>query len=340
MANYNDVAKLANVSPTTISHVVNETRFVSEEVREKVLNAMKKLNYQPNLIARGLATGKTNTIGLIISDINNPFFPEIIEGLEDLALKNGYNIFLCNTDYNIDKAIKSIRALLRKKVDGIISDSYPAYNKFLMEELLNTNIPVTFIDWDDTNINADTLHFNFKPGTQKAVDYLVKLGHKKIYFVSGSKNLRTSKVREENFIDSLKKYKDSGVVYRVFEGNFKLNGGINAAKEIIASGELPNAIICANDITAIGVMKTFKEENIDIPEKVSIIGLDNIIFSELISPSLTTLEYSKHLIGETAMRLLLNRIKDIKAPKQKIYFTAKLIIRESTSVARSEDQVL
>lgn len=131
MVNYNDVAELAKVSTSTVSHVLNKTRFVSPEKVEIVMKAVKELNYKPNLLARGLATGRTHTAGLIISDINNPFFPEVIKGTEEYALSKDYYIFLCNTDYNVEKGIKSIKALMQKMVDGIIMDSTLANNFFL-----------------------------------------------------------------------------------------------------------------------------------------------------------------------------------------------------------------
>ncbi len=146
MVNYNDIAKLAKVSSTTVSHVINETRLVLPETKKRVKDAMKKLNYQPNLLARGLATGKTHTIGLVISDIKNPFYPELIQGVEELAVKNDYNVFLCNTDYDIEKGLKSIGALIRKKIDGIIVASSQA-DSFLIRELIEPKVPFVLVDW-------------------------------------------------------------------------------------------------------------------------------------------------------------------------------------------------
>ncbi|MHB1336201.1 MAG: LacI family DNA-binding transcriptional regulator [Candidatus Humimicrobiaceae bacterium] len=334
MVNYNDIARIAQVSSTTVSHVINKTRFVSPETKDKVLKAMKDLNYKPNLLARSLATGVTHTIGLVISDIKNPFYPEIIQGVEEFAVKSDYNIFLCNTDYDVEKGLKSVGALIRKKVDGIIIASSQA-DKFLFEELIESPTPFVLVDWNESNINVDSIYFDFESGIREAVEYIISLGHKKIYFISGPKHLKTASIRKNNFINIIKSFKDERISYKVIEGNHKIDGGINAAKEIEKEKDMPTSIICSNDLTAIGAMKTLQIDGICIPDKISIIGLDNIMLSEIVTPSLTTIALERYLIGKSAVELLINRIKNRKIPKQTKYFDTKLIVRESTSKARN-----
>lgn len=330
MVNYNDIAKIAKVSSTTVSHVINKTRFVSPKTKDKVLEAIQELSYKPNLLARGLATGVTHTIGLVISDIKNPFYPEIIQGVEELAIRSEYNIFLCNTDYSVEKGLKSVGALLRKKVDGIIIASSQA-DKFLFKELAESTIPFVLVDWNESKINVDSIYFDFESGIREAVEYLISLGHKKIYFISGPKDLKTASIRENNFISIIKGYKSEGISYKIIEGNHKIDGGINAAKEIEKEKDMPTSIICSNDLTAIGAMKTLQTDGVKIPDQISIIGLDNIMLSEIVSPALTTIELERYLIGKSAAELLLNRIKNKDIPKQTRYFNTQLIVRESTS---------
>jgi DNA-binding LacI/PurR family transcriptional regulator len=329
MVNYNDIASLAKVSSTTVSHVINETRYVSPDTKKRVLDAMKKLNYQPNLLARGLATGKTRTVGLVISDIKNPFYPELVQGVEQLALSKDYNIFLCNTDYDIEKGLKSTQALIRKKVDGIIVASSQAED-FLIKELLSIKIPFVLVDWNKTGINVDSIYFDFKTGIEEAINHLLSLGHKKIFFISGPKNLNTARIRKNNFIEIMDKYEDSNLTYKIFEGNHKLSGGFECAERILKANEIPTAIICSNDITAIGVMKTLHENNIKVPQEISIVGLDNISLTEIVSPALTTIALERYEIGKASMEMLLNRIKDKDLPKQIRYFKTRLIVRRST----------
>jgi len=333
MANYNDIAKLAKVSSTTVSHVINETRFVLPETKKRVKDAMEKLSYQPNLLARGLATGKTHTIGLVISDIKNPFYPELIQGVEELAVKNDYNVFLCNTDYDIEKGLKSIGALIRKKIDGIIITSSQADN-LLLGEMINSKVPIVLVNWGRRNVKVDNICIDYKPGITEAVECMVSLGHRKIYFVSGPKTLKTAKIRINNFIGAIEKFNGLGLKYKVIDGNHKMDGGLKAVRKILKEKELPTAIVCSNDLTAIGVMKGLRLAGIKIPEDVSVVGLDNIALTKIVSPMLTTIEIERYRIGKTAMEFLLKRIKEKDLPRQTVILKTKLIVRGSTSKAK------
>lgn len=333
MVNYNDIAKLAKVSPTTVSHVINETRFVMPETKKRVLEVMKKLKYQPNLLARSLATGKTHTIGLVISDIRNPFYPELVQGVEELAVKNDYNVFLCNTDYDIEKGLKSIGALIKRKIDGIIVASSQV-NSSIINQLMDTDVNFVLVDWGERKVGVDSLYFDYKVCIAEAIAHLVSLGHRKIYFISGPKMLKTANIRMKNFIDAVEKYRNNNLDYKIFEGDHKMEGGSRVVQKILRGKILPTAIVCSNDLTAIGAMKAFKANGIKVPDDISIIGLDNIALTEIISPALTTIELERYRIGKTAMELLLNRIKDKKLPKQTCIFKTRLIVRESTSQRR------
>jgi DNA-binding LacI/PurR family transcriptional regulator len=329
VVNYNDIAKYAKVSPTTVSHVINETRFVMPETKNKVLNAIKELKYQPNYLARSLAIGKTSIIGLVISDIRNPFYPDIIQGVEEVATKNDYDIFLACTDYDVKKELKSISSLLRKKIDGIILAA-DEIDDLVLYELLDTDVNLIFVDWGNRNMNFDSLHFDYQTGISESINYLISLGHEYIYFVSGPRKMRTSRVVINNFLNIIKKF-NGNIKYKVLEGNYQLEGGMNAARKIMKDKEKPTAIMCANDLTAIGVMKFLAIEGLKIPEDVSIIGFDNIRFTEVVTPTLTTIALERYEIGKAAMELMIKRINNKILPKQTIVFKSKLIIRDSTA---------
>lgn len=329
MVNYSDIAKLAKVSSTTVSHVINETRFVMPETKRRVLEVMKKLKYQPNLLARSLATGKTHTIGLVISDIRNPFYPELVQGVEELAVKNDYNVFLCNTDYDIEKGLKSIGALIKRKIDGIIVVSSQV-DSSIINQLMDTDVNFILVDWGKRNVGVDSLYFDYRVGIAEAIAYLVSLKHSNIYFISGPKTLKTAKIRIRNFIEAIEKCSDMN--YKIIEGDHKMEGGSRAAQKILKEKILPTAVVCSNDLTAIGAMKAFKARGIKIPDNMSIIGLDNTALTEIVSPTLTTIELERYRIGKTSMELLLNRIKDKNLPKQTRIFKTRLIVRESTGV--------
>ena len=336
MVNYNDIAKIAKVSPTTVSHVINETRFVMPETKRRVLEAMKGLKYQPNLLARSLAIGKTHTIGLIISDIRNPFYPELVQGVEELAVKNDYNVFLCNTDYDIEKGLKSIGALIKRKIDGIVLASSQVDSN-IINQLVDTDVNFVLVDWGKRNVGVDSLYFDYRVGMVEAVSYLISLKHRTIYFISGPRTLKTAKIRTRNFIDAVKKQKGIDLKYKIFEGDHKIEGGCRAVRKILKKKILPTAVVCSNDLTAIGAMKTFETNGIKVPDDMSVIGLDNIMLTEIVSPSLTTIELERYRIGKVAMKMLLNRIKDKELPKQTCIFKTKLIVRESTSQRRKND---
>ena len=336
MVNYNDIARIAKVSPTTVSHVINETRFVMPGTKKRVLEVMKKLKYQPNLLARSLATGKTQSIGLVISDIRNPFYPELVQGVEELAVKNDYNVFLCNTDYDIEKGLRSIGALVKRKIDGIIVASSQV-DSSIIDQLMDTDVSFVLVDWGKRNISVDSLYFDYKVGIAEAIAHLVSLKHRNIHFISGPKTLKTAKIRTRNFIDAIKKHKNIDLNYKIFEGDHKIEGGYRTVQKILKEKTIPTAIVCSNDLTAIGAMKALEAGGIKVPDDMSIVGLDNILLTEIISPALTTIELERYRIGKTAMELLLNRIRNKKLPKQTCIFKTKLIVRESTAQRRKDN---
>jgi len=335
MTTLKDIARLAKVSETTVSHVINKTRFVEADTKNRVQIAIKKLNYQPNLLARSLATGKTNTIGLVISDIKNPFYPEIIQGIEEVAVKNNYNIFLCNTDYDLEKGMNSINALIKRKVDGLIIASSQIDYAFL-EEIIKRDVNLVLVDWGNKKAFSDTLHFDYYSGILESIDHLISLGHRKIFFISGPENYETSRVRMKSFIDAINQIKDHDIHYEIIKGNHKIKGGIKAIRKMLKE-QLPTAIICSNDLTAIGAVLACKEEDIRIPESLSIIGLDNIKLTEIITPQLSTVELDRYKIGKVAMEFMINRIEKKEMDRQFYTFNTRLIIRNSTHKSRESD---
>jgi len=331
MVNYNDIGKLAGVSPTTVSHVINKSRVVLPETRKKVYKAMKELKYTPNLLARSIATGKTHTIGLVISDIKNPFYPDIVQGVEEVAAKNGYNIFLCNTDYDVEKGSKSIDALIGRKIDGIIIHS-SQIDEPKIKEIKDTGVNFVLFGWSKKNIGVDSLYTDFNTGFTEAIEHLVSLKHKKVFFISGPKEMETSKVRVNSFIDAIKKYKN--IDYKIFEGDHKIDGGSKITKKILKEKDMPTAIVCSNDLLAIGVLQTLKDNGIKIPDDMSIIGADNIELTRIVTPKLTTIKLERYKMGRAAMELMLKRIKNKKTSRQIREFKTKLTIRDSTAEAK------
>jgi len=335
MVSYHDIAKVAKVSTTTVSHVINETRFVALSTRKRVIEAMKEFKYtQPNLLAKSLLSGKSNTIGLVISDIRNPFYPEVIQGIEEVAQRKGYNLFLSNTNYDVGAAIKSIRALSGRRIDGIILAASQMDNS-LIQVIIEMGVNLVLVDWGERDISIDNLYFNYKQGLEEVVDYLVHLGHRDIIFISGPTSMDTPNIRLNCFLESIEKHKDKRINYEIIEGTLRVGSGLKIGQEILKRKKLPTSIVCSNDITAIGVMNIMISHNIKVPEDISITGLDNIRLSELVNPSLTTIELDRYKIGKTAIEFLLNRIENKDIPIQSKIFNTKLIKRNSTGKARN-----
>jgi len=332
MVGYKEIARNAKVSPSTVSHVINKTRFVEPETEERVLKAMKMLNYtQPNLLAKSLLTGKSNTIGLVISDIGNPFYHDVIQGIEEIIKSNGYNLFLINTNFGKDTGLNSIKALVGRRVDGIIISASQIDNK-LIKEIIEIGIKIVIIDGGERDLDIDNLYFDYKSGINETVDYLISLGHKNFVFVSGPLGINTSNIRLSYFKESIEKHKDRNISYSVIEGTLQADSGKKVGKKLLEMEEMPTAIVCSNDISAIAIMNELISNGIKIPEDISITGLGNTKLSELVNPLLTTIGLDLYEIGKTAIQFLLNRIEKEDIDVQSKVFDTMLIKRKSTAM--------
>jgi len=329
-----DVALKAGVSISTVSHVINNTRYVKADTSVKVLNAIKELNYFQNTQARSLVTGKSKIIGLVVSDITNPFFPELIQGVEKSAIQDGFDIFLFNTNYDSERTAIITRRLIEQKVDGvIIMTTEIEYN--LVELLTSNGIPVVLLDWGITDQLVSNIKEDFTVGIEEAIKHLVELGHKEIAFISGPLKLKTAITRKDAFIEAMYKYRDVINELLIYEGDFKIEGGEAAVDEMMRNSKLPTAILASNDLMAIGAIKAIKKRGYKVPQDISVIGLDDIFIASNLEPSLTTVNLPRYKIGKTSWKLIrdhvVNNIKDGK----EVVIETKLIIRETTSIVKS-----
>lgn len=331
-ATINDIAKKIGISKATVSHAINKTRPVSPITLRKIEKAMIELNYRPNLLARSLSKGRTNTLGLVLSDIKNPDNLELVSSVEKMINKNNYNLFLVDIGLDLKMGIKNVDALINKRVDGIICVVSLA-NIVIIKHLQDSNIPFVLIDYDKTEADFDFTYVDYKIGIYEAVNHLVEYGHKKIYFISGPLELNTAKERENIFINEIKSYPK--VRYRIFSSDHTFKGGVNSAKEIIKSGDIPTAVICSNDFSAIGVLRKFISTGYKVPEDISIIGIDNNpLLCDISIPKLTSINTYRLITGKEAYRMIIRSINNPnKVPEKKIIVT-KLIIRESTGKYR------
>jgi LacI family transcriptional regulator len=336
LARIKDVAKLAGVSTATVSHVINNTKFVTDETRASVLRAIEECNYHPNAQARSLALGRTNIIGLIVSDIANPFFPELVESIETAAFERGYSVMLMsmNTNYDADRATDYVRRLIGLKVAGVALMT-AELDVMLVQELVKKKIPVVSQNFGKVGENMSSVTVDFASGIDEAVSHLASLGHRHIVHVAGPNHLNATVVRREAFLNSIKRHITKAKT-AVYEGDFKFEGGRRAASEILSAKELPTAIITANDMMAFGVMKELRYAGLSIPNDISIVGFDDIAFAELTEPPLTTIVLSRVELGRRTIEALMINIERQNEKGIEVRIPTYLIKRSSTAPPRKD----
>lgn len=321
-----DIAQKAGVSKATVSLVLNDKPInVSSGTRENILRISKELNYIPNSIARSLITNKTDTIGLILPDIVNPFFSEIARAIEDTAGKMNYNVMLCNSDSNSFKEEKYSKLLVSKLVSGSIFISGGNSQKSL-EILRDNGIPVVLVDrYVEPSKGYSGVFCSNREGIYEAVEYLHKKNRKNIALITGSMSLETSKLRLQAYreiTENLKMYNEN----LVCEGNYSVEGGVNSTEKLLELNDKIDAIIYCSDVMALGGIKVLKRKKLKVPKDISVVGYDDISFCEYVEPELTTIRQPIYDMGKEAFRLLIQIING-EAKEKKISFKSKLIIR-------------
>jgi len=330
MATIKDVAKKVGVSTATVSHVVNKTRFVSEAISERVLQAIRDLNYQPNAIARSLVKRKTHTIGIIITDILNPFYTAIVRGIEDVTYQSGYNVMLCNTDEDPAKEILYIQILLEKRTDGlIISTAFRDGGHPLLPQL--RAIPLVTIVRKIKGLRSDAVLGDNTGGAYEATDHLIQLGHRRIGIISGPIGLSSGAERLEGYKKALKNHRIPVEERWIGMGDFKKESGYSLTKKLLQEKTPPTALFVVNNQMTIGALNALTELGVRVPEDLSLISFDDMEWYSLINPSLTTIEQLPYLMGKTAGEMLLQKISHKRRNSKKVVIPSRLIIRNSTT---------
>jgi LacI family transcriptional regulator len=327
-----EVAKRAKVSTATVSRVVNDTGLVKPSTRARVMKAIADLNYHPNLHARTLAGGKSRTIGMIVSNLENPFFLDVFRTVEVMAHARGYEVVVANTDYDTDRLVKSVRLMIGRRVAGlaaIVSEMDPA----LIDELTNSRIPVVFYDVGVARVNITNIRVNYRKGMEKAVGYLHSLGHVRIGFVGHHSVLGPIHDRKQCLLDMVPRYAPKLEV-RHAANTDSFEGGRRALRELLRSGPQPTAIMCVNDFMAVGVIRELRERGIRVPDDVSVTGFDNIRLAEFCYPSLTTVHIPRDVIGKMAFESLVADPADNLPFGRELIVDPEFVVRESTGRAK------
>lgn len=328
-----DVALEAGVSTATVSHVINRTKHVTDSTRQKVLRVIKKHHYHPNAHARTLASGRSNMIGLLVSDIANPFFPELVKSIEGAAFEHGFNILLFNTNYDAQRAADYVRRLIELKVAGVVMVT-TELDPLLVDELERQEVHVVFHNLGTTGKFMSNILVDYVGGIEESVDYLVSLGHRKIYHIAGPNHFRTAVTRRQAFLNSMARHLPGEVPPLIYEGDFKFESGQRVAGEILSAAEWPTAVVVANDMMALGAMHEFRARGLVVPQDMSVVGFDDIAFAALTQPSLTTVASPRLELGRKAIEALMMTITHPGNPGVEIHLSTRLVKRESCGPPR------
>jgi LacI family transcriptional regulator len=333
-----DVAKAANTSAATVSRVLSKSKYpVKKELKEKVIKEAKNLKYIPNLIGKQLKNKKSNDIGVIIPNITNQFYPQLILGIEHVARNLGYNVLLCNSQRDARNEKNYLKSLLQKQIEGIIISSLQNNHKYLGQLIENGSKIVVF----DQNIsfNCNKVILDFEKVGYLAAKHLIEMGHKEIGFISAPLNKYSRSMIYKGFMNSLIEFNIdinkeyilvSDEEYEFHDEIYEYRNGRILAMKMLSNKNFPTAIFCINDMTAIGVMRTLQNNNIKIPEDISIVGFDNIPISQMVSPSLTTIDQCTYKMGKIATKVLIKALKENNSNNTSIFLEPYLVVREST----------
>ncbi|UFJ41804.1 LacI family transcriptional regulator [Brevibacillus humidisoli] len=328
MATIRDVAKLAGVSVATVSRVLNKNGYVNSETEQKVRKAMQQLQYEPNAVARGLAGKRTGTIGLILPDISNPFFPELARGVEDVAQRSGFTVILCNSDDQGPKEKLYIEVLKKKYIDGIIFASNTLVQEDI-EQMKRDNLPLVVLDRASSHEAYSVVRSKNFEGAKMAVKHLLEIGCSKVAHLYGPQELITAK-------DRLRGYEDVAKHFGWFSpslmipGYFRIDGGMAAVEELLSRHPDVDGIFAGNDLMALGALKGLKRRGIKVPEQIAICGFDGISLTEIAEPELTTVAQPIYEMGELAASILIQKIETAAAVSELFELDVKLIQRDST----------
>ena len=330
MPTMRDVAELAGVSLTTVSHVINRTRFVSDDVTGRVLTAMEQLQYRPNELARSLRRGQTNTLGLILPDSANPYFAEIGHAIEATSSELGYNVILCNTHGDETKEEHYVNVLRNKQVDGILFVAAGDQAQSIIPTL-GEDFPVLLVDRELVGVRTDVISVDNHLGGLLAGRHLLELGHRRIACISGPSRVRPSAERISGYTQALE---EAGLsfdpdLFRM--GDFHPNSGYQATLDLLQLPDPPTAIFTCNDLMAIGVIRAASELGLRVPDDLSLVGFDDIELASYTIPPLTTISQPINQMGAIAAKTLITHIEEDGSPEPtRRLLPVELVVRGST----------
>ncbi|HEX6496521.1 MAG TPA: LacI family DNA-binding transcriptional regulator [Acidobacteriaceae bacterium] len=331
MATIIEVAKRADVSIATVSNVIRGTRRVSPQLTERVQTAIRELNYSPNEIARSLKVRQTRMLAMVLPDITNPFFPEIIRGAEDTAFERGYFLMTANTDEQIGRERRIVAALRSYRVDGVLLASASGTDISHLKGTIDAGVALVCLDRTVPGIRADAVLLDNVRGARECVRHMIQKGHRSIAIITGSLDLQTGRERLRGYEEALREADIPVERSRILEGDFRHDSGYRHGKHIMEQSVRPDAIFVCNGVMTLGVLKAFEELNIRCPEDIALATFDDLAVDSPFHPQLTTVVQPSYEMGARAAGILIDRIEGhiTKAPSI-VRVAPTLIVREST----------
>jgi LacI family transcriptional regulator len=329
-----EVARRARVSIATVSRTINGVPTVTPQLSRRVWKVIKELGYYPNTQARALVSGRSRIFGLIVSEITNPFFPEIVQGFEDIAVQHNYEILTTSTVHDPKRMALSVRRMIERRVEGVAIVTF-GMEEELFDDLKSRQVPLVFIDVGPSLPHISNIRIDYLHGIRQAVQHLAALRHQEIAFISGPLVLKTAVARQRAFLQAMEEVGLSVESKYQIEGNHTMEGGIEALKQLLKLPKPPTAVLCSNDMTAIGVMRQAYEEEIKVPEDLSVIGFDDIRLAQFIIPPLTTVKMSQTEIARLAFHALISEVqrKSVSPDGSEYILRTSLVLRDSTAMA-------
>lgn len=338
MAGIKDVANKAGVSISTVSNVINGTKYVSDELKTKINKIIEELDYEVDPVARSLKSKKTMTIGVVITNINRIFFPQVIKGIQDTAARYGYNLTFFNTSDKINEEKRFIQMLESTWADGIILDSVADVNDTAYFDYLSAlgnskkRIPVVCLERKIENFGIGSVTVNNYYGASLAVKHLCDCGCRRVVHITGPLNSCAAQDRINGYRDELIKHGLYLGEESIIEGDYSPLSGYHAMKRILLAGVDTDGIFAANDQMAIGAIKAIRESGLIIPENIKVVGFDNTFIASIVEPSLTTVNVPKYKMGDAAVEMLIRRIGQNTHTQDLLELPINLIVRQSTDL--------
>lgn len=327
-----DVARRAGVSPATVSRVLNKTHYMSDGTRDRVLRVVDELNYFKNVHARRLATGKSDLFGLVISDIANPYFPEVIRGFQTATWERGFDVILFNTEYSREHTESILRKLVQSDVRGVAIMT-SSIDSTATRDLTNAGIGVVFSNLCSAGKLMSNIRVDYTKGIAQAIEHVADLGHRRAAVIAGPEGNRTAATITQALVRGLTR---KGMKpFPVTNCNYRLDAGASAVRGILVAPDIPTIIFCGSDLIAMGAMSALEQAGVRVPEDISVVGIDNITFATLARPPLTTINVPREELGRTAFHAL-EKILQLKRHGGAEYtLDTDLVVRTSTARARS-----